>query len=167
MERKHNVTNGGGHRPEALQVLSPEQASQVPLDALIAREAFEAELRERRGKGDLQPSSQRAEISSVDRSQRRLSGEAESRQQLANVYRDPERHTVTLLLDEATANTVIYAVRALAADSEAHAREVRIIARTLPPDSYGAVNRRRIATRHERLAARLRMLESNYRTVVG
>jgi hypothetical protein len=32
---------------------------------------------------------------------------------LANVYRHPERHTVTLLLDDETAESVIFAVRAL------------------------------------------------------
>jgi hypothetical protein len=49
-------------------------------------------------------------------------------QVLADVYHDPIRHTVTLLLDEQHASAVIYAVRALAADSEAHAREVRAAA---------------------------------------
>jgi hypothetical protein len=33
------------------------------------------------------------------------------RQLLANVYTDPKRHTVTLLMDDVTANTVMYAVR--------------------------------------------------------
>lgn len=90
-----------------------------------------------------------------------------SRKSLANVYCDPRRHTVSFLLDDATANTVIYAVRVLVADYEAHAREVRTVAATLPPDSYGALNRHAIAWRHERIAARLRLLETNYRDVVG
>ena len=85
---------------------------------------------------------------------------------LANVYTDPERHTVTLLLDDSTANIVMYAVQMLAADSEAHAREVRRVKATMPPDSYGAINRDAIASRHERIARRLRALESNYRTIV-
>jgi hypothetical protein len=85
----------------------------------------------------------------------------------ANVYHDPTRHTVTLLLDEQHASAVIYAVRALAADYEAHAREVRAVAATLPPDSYGASNRHFIAIRHERIASRLRTVESNYGAVVS
>jgi hypothetical protein len=70
---------------------------------------------------------------------------------------------VTLRLDEATADTFIYTVRMLAADSEAHAREVRAVAATLLPESYGAANRHKIATQHERVAARLWVLEGNYR----
>lgn len=81
---------------------------------------------------------------------------------LANVYSDPKRHTVALLLDEVTANMVIYAVRVLAADSEAHARETRLVGATMPPDSYGAANRHAIASRHERIALRLRALENSY-----
>lgn len=84
---------------------------------------------------------------------------------LANVYCDPTRRTVTLLLDDVTANTVIYAVRVLAADAEAHAREVRNVGADMPPDSYGASNRHAIASRHERIARRLRLLEYNYRDI--
>jgi hypothetical protein len=32
---------------------------------------------------------------------------------------------------------------------------------TLPPDSYGAINRHVIAMRHERIAVRLQTLEGN------
>lgn len=85
----------------------------------------------------------------------------------ANLYHDAERHTVTLLLDEAHATAVIYAVRALAADYEAHAREVRAVAATLPPGSYGAKNRAYIAIRYERVASRLRLVESKYRIEVA
>lgn len=85
---------------------------------------------------------------------------------LANVYHDPIRHTVTLLMDEPHATAVIYAVRVLAADYEAHAREVRTVAATLSADSYGAQNRHFIAIRHERIASRLRQVESNYRAEV-
>jgi hypothetical protein len=88
-------------------------------------------------------------------------------QVLANVYHDPIRHTVTLLLDEQHATAVIYAVRALAADYEAHAREVRAVGAALPTDSYGHANRQFIAIRHERIASRLRRVESNYRTEVS
>ena len=88
-------------------------------------------------------------------------------QVLANVYHDPIRHTVTLLLDERHAIAVIYAVQALAADYEAHAREVRAVAATLAADSYGHTNRQFIAIRHERIASRLRLVESNYRAEVS
>jgi hypothetical protein len=62
---------------------------------------------------------------------------------------------------------VIYAVRVMAAEYEAHAREVRTVAATLPPDSYGALNRYGIALRQERVAQRLRLVEGNYRAEVG
>jgi hypothetical protein len=91
--------------------------------------------------------------------------QADEHKQLANVYVDPRRHTVSLLLDEGTANMVVYAVRLLVADSEAHAREVRRVQATLPPGSWGATNRHAIASRHERIANRLRALERNYRNV--
>jgi hypothetical protein len=85
---------------------------------------------------------------------------------LANVYADPERHTVSLLLDDETASLVAYAVRVFIAESEAHAREVRLVKATMPPGSWGAANRQVIANRHERIATRLRVLERNYRQVV-
>jgi hypothetical protein len=57
---------------------------------------------------------QRQGIKANDEEEPREPGE---RRTLANVYADPKHHTVTLLLDDATAATVIYAVRLLAADS--------------------------------------------------
>jgi hypothetical protein len=96
----------------------------------------------------------------------RADGVLLERDVLANVYHDPKRHTVTLLLDERHAAAVIYAVRVLAADYEAHAREVRAVAATLPVWSYGYENRVLIAIRHERIASRLRRVEANYRTEV-
>lgn len=112
------------------------------------------------------PAEAPVEIAPAARRQRAVATAAIG-QVLANVYHDPIRHTVTLLLDERHATAVIYAVRALAADYEAHAREVRAVAATLPPDSYGATNRQFIAIRHERIASRLRLVESNYRTEVS
>jgi septal ring-binding cell division protein DamX len=103
-----------------------------------------------------------ADEEAVERGRQR--GESE-RKLLANVYADPKRHTVAFLLDDVTANMVMYAVRVLAADSEAHAREVRLIGATMPPESYGAANRHAIASRHERFAHRLRTLEGNYHHV--
>jgi hypothetical protein len=55
----------------------------------------------------------------------------------------------------------------LAADYEAHAREVRAVGAALPTDSYGHANRQFIAIRHERIASRLRRVESNYRTEIS
>lgn len=107
------------------------------------------------GYSDLEPDGE-AEIKA------RTSALESDRRLLANVYPDPQRHTVALLLDDVTANMVMYAVRVLAADSEAHAREVRLVGATLPPDSYGAANRHAIASRHERIALRLRALETSY-----
>ena len=100
------------------------------------------------------------------RERKRAVARAAIGQVLANVYHDPIRHTVTLLLDERYAIAVIYAVRALAADYEAHAREVRAVAAKLPPDSCRHTNRQFIAIRRERIASRLRLVESNYRTEV-
>lgn len=94
----------------------------------------------------------------------RANGSLLERDVLANVYHDPQRHTVTLLLDERHATAVIYAVRVLAAEYEAHAREVRAVAATLPSWSYGYENRMFIAIRHERIASRLRRVEATYRS---
>jgi hypothetical protein len=107
-----------------------------------------------------------AELSANSRRRRTMATTAIG-QVLANVYHDPIRQTVTLLLDERHATAVIFAVRALAADYEAHAREIRAVAATLPTDSYGATNRQFIAIRHERTASRLRLVESNYRAEVS
>jgi hypothetical protein len=82
---------------------------------------------------------------------------------LANVYLDTDRHTVAFLLDEPTANAVVFAVRSLAAEYEAHGRELRAVAMALPMGSYGASNRHHVANRLERVAARLRAVEGNYR----
>lgn len=114
-----------------------------------------------------EPSERTAELAQPAKERKRAVGTTAVGQVLANVYHDPIRHTVTLLLDERHASAVIYAARALAADYEAHAREVRAVAATLPPDSYGASNRQFIAIRHERIASRLRLVESNYRTEVS
>lgn len=102
----------------------------------------------------------------LEQSEQSAEDDEQNRRLLANVYRDRKHHTVSLLLDESTANLVVYAVQALIADSEAHAREVRLVAATMPQDSYGASNRHAIASRHERISARLRLLERNYRGAV-
>jgi hypothetical protein len=83
---------------------------------------------------------------------------------LAN--RNPETQTVTLVLDTATANAIMYAIAAHADEREAHIREVQRYGQTLPEDSYGRRNRQAIATRETRVAARLRAVEHAYRVAI-
>jgi hypothetical protein len=85
-------------------------------------------------------------------------------QVLAVAKRDPEGHTVSLILDEATANIAVHAITAHAAEREAHAREVTQVGQNLPEGSYGRRNRQAIAARETRVAARLRAIEHAYRT---
>ena len=68
-------------------------------------------------------------------------------------------------MDDVTANTVMYAVRLLAADSRSPCPGDQGGRCDLAPDSYGASNRHVIASRHERIAYRLRALEGNYHDV--
>jgi hypothetical protein len=77
---------------------------------------------------------------------------------------DPGSRTVTLVLDDATANVAMFAIAAHAGEREAHAREVEQFARGLPEGSYGRGNRQAIAARETRVAARLRAVEQAYRT---
>ena len=80
--------------------------------------------------------------------------------------RNPESQTVSLVLDATTANTVMFAVAAHAAEREAHLREVERFGRTLPEGSYGRQNRDAIAARETRIAARLRAVEHAYRMAI-
>jgi hypothetical protein len=81
---------------------------------------------------------------------------------IARAERDPQSHTVSLILDETTANIAMYAIAAHAGDAEAHVREVRQFAHGLPDHSYGKRNRQAIAARETRVAARLRAVERAY-----
>ena len=83
---------------------------------------------------------------------------------LAN--RNPESQTVSLVLDATTANTVMFAIAAHAAEREAHIREVERFGQTLPEGSYGRRNRHAIAAREARIAARLRAVEHAYRAAI-
>jgi len=85
---------------------------------------------------------------------------------LALVRRDPETQTVSLVLDDTTANIALFAIAAHADEREAHIREVERYGRTLPEDSYGRRNRQAIAARDTRVAARLRAVEHAYRTAI-
>src|SRR6185437_11090274 len=69
-----------------------------------------------------------------------------SRQQpIAMARHDPASRTVSLILDEVSANMAIHAIAVNAADREARTREVRQYAQTLPENSYGRQNRHDIA----------------------
>ncbi len=99
-----------------------------------------------------------------------LSQEAEQEtgdlQTVALARRDPQNQTVTLILDDATANVAMYAVAAHASEREAHVREVERYGETLPEGSYGRRNRQAIAAHERRVATRLRTVEKAYRTAV-
>ena len=77
--------------------------------------------------------------------------------------RNPERQTVTLVLDANTASIAIFAIAAHADEREAHIREVERFGQSLPEGCYGRRNRQAIASRETRIAARLRAVEHAYR----
>ena len=78
--------------------------------------------------------------------------------------RDPETQTISLVLDDTTANVARFAIAAHADEREAHIREVERSGQNLPEGSYGRRNRQAIAARETRVAARLRAVEQAYRT---
>jgi hypothetical protein len=82
---------------------------------------------------------------------------------LALGRRDPETQTVSLILDETTANVALFAIATHADEREAHIREVERSGQHLPEGSYGRRNRDAIAAREIRIAARLRAVEQAYR----
>ena len=85
---------------------------------------------------------------------------------LALARRDPETHTVSLVLDDTTANIALFAIAAHADEREAHIREVERSGQNLPEGSYGRRNREAIAARETRVTARLRSVEQAYRTAI-
>jgi hypothetical protein len=80
--------------------------------------------------------------------------------------RDPESQTVSLVLDQTTANIVMFAVAAHVGEREAHIREVERFGQSLPEGSYGRRNRYAIVAREARVASRLRAVERAYRTAI-
>jgi hypothetical protein len=92
--------------------------------------------------------------------------EIDSPAPVALASRNPETQTVTLVLDTATANAVMFAIAAHADEREAHIREVQSHGQTLPEDSYGRRNRQAIAARETRVTARLRAVEHAYRMAI-
>jgi hypothetical protein len=85
---------------------------------------------------------------------------------LALARHDPETQTVSIVLDDTTANIAIFAIAAHADEREAHLREVERSGRSLPEGSYGRRNRQAIVARETRVAARLRAVEQAYRTAI-
>jgi hypothetical protein len=83
---------------------------------------------------------------------------------LALARHDPQTRTVTLVLDDTTANIAMFAIAAHGDEREAHVREVERIGRGMPEGSYGQRNRQAIAARETRITARLRAVEQAYRT---
>jgi hypothetical protein len=116
----------------------------------------------------------RADLMLADMHERALHGpsdpahapEADSPPIIALAQANPDTRTVSLILDEATASTIMFAVAAHADEREAHVREVERYGQTLPENSYGRRNRQAIATRETRIAARLRAVERAYRTAI-
>jgi hypothetical protein len=82
---------------------------------------------------------------------------------IAVARRDPETQTVSIILDDTTANTALFAIAAHADEREAHVREVEQFGQSLPEGSYGRRNRQAIAAREMRVAGRLRAVEQAYR----
>ena len=85
---------------------------------------------------------------------------------IALADRDPDSHTVSLILDVSTANAAIFAIAAHADEREAHIREVEQFGQSLPEGSYGRRNREAIAARETRVATRLRAVERACRTAI-
>lgn len=87
-------------------------------------------------------------------------------QLIALAHPDPETQTVTLILDAATANSVMFAITAHADEREAHIREVERSGQSMPEGSYGQRNRQAIAAREARVASRLRAIEHAHRAAI-
>jgi hypothetical protein len=94
------------------------------------------------------------------------SPDANGQQLIALARRDPASGTVSLVLDDATANAAIHALTVHAMDREAHMREVQRHSEHFPENSYGRGNRQAIAARETRIAERLRAIERAYRTAL-
>jgi hypothetical protein len=57
--------------------------------------------------------------------------------------RDPADRTVSLNLDDTTANMAIHAIAVSATDREAHTREIQQYSETIPKDSWSGSSARR------------------------
>jgi hypothetical protein len=94
------------------------------------------------------------------------SSDANAQLLIAVAHRDPASRTISLVLDDATANAAIHAIRVHATDREAHMREVQRHSEHFPENSYGRGNRLAIAARETRIAERLRAIERAYRAAL-
>jgi hypothetical protein len=92
--------------------------------------------------------------------------DADGPQVVAAARRDAESRTVSIILDDTTANITVFAISSFAGDREAHVREVEQLGETLPEDSYGRRNRQVIAARERRIVARLRAVERAYKLAI-
>ena len=117
----------------------------------------------------------RADVMLAARHQQARHGRAQPRQArpgtgepqiTALAHPDPETQTVTIILDAATANAVMFAIAAHADEREAHIREVEQFSQSLPEGSYGRRNRQVIAAPETRVATRLRAVEQAYRVAI-
>jgi hypothetical protein len=93
-------------------------------------------------------------------------GGPSSQHVIALARHDPDSQTVSLILDDATANAAIHAISVQAADREARIREIEMSSRNLPEGSYGRRNRESITAREARVTSRLRAVERAYRTAL-
>jgi hypothetical protein len=161
--RMHTRTPGYLHQPQAsrlLQYCISRGDDRTPIgrdfggicDQIDRADAMLAGLRDRVREGTATPE--------------QAWPDADGPQVLAVAMRDPDGRTVSLILDEASANIAVHAITAHAADREAHAREVTQSGQNLPEGSYGRRNRQAIAARETRVASRLRAIEHAYRTAI-
>ena len=150
----------GGNRPNGAATGAPTGPDVGPIgenfaaacDQLDRADTLLKDLHDRARHGQAHPERTRPEIAEPG--------------PVALAIHNPETQTVTLVLDTATANAVMFAIAAHADEREAHIREVESYGQTLPEGSYGRQNRQAIVTRETRVAARLRAVEHAYRMAI-
>jgi hypothetical protein len=81
--------------------------------------------------------------------------------------RDPADPAITMRMDAATAQLVMFAIAANASDRETYARQTEQFSHGLPEGSYGKANRQAIAHRENQAATRLRAIERAYQIALG
>lgn len=83
----------------------------------------------------------------------------------ANVW-ITRRGMVMFQMDERSASVLIFAAQLMASEYEGEARDSFRLSQTYPPDSYSRQRRVETGIRRERVARRLRVLETAYRDVI-
>lgn len=163
--RSHARSAGSPLRPHAARLLQyaiARGADNGPIgqdfgavcDQIDRADAMLEELRNRVQQGRAAPKSARE---GIDPRRQHL---------IAMARHDPVSHTVSLLLDETSANAAIHAISTQAAEREARTREIQHYSRGLPKDSYGRRNRDTIVARETRITTRLRAIERAYQTAL-